>query len=78
MTEAWRDELDTVDPGWCPVWDTEWRRCFRLVQKHVQADAMLPEAAGDNVVVEPGTWLDNTDRLTERRRADLDTLDMRW
>ncbi|WP_406156563.1 MULTISPECIES: hypothetical protein [unclassified Streptomyces] len=26
MTEARRDELDAVDPGWCLVWDTEWRR----------------------------------------------------
>ncbi|MDV9193853.1 hypothetical protein [Streptomyces sp. Wh19] len=59
MTEARRDELDAVDPGWCPVWDTEWQRCFRLVQNHVQADGTLPEAAGDVVQGEDlGRWVD--------------------
>ncbi|MFD7623964.1 hypothetical protein [Streptomyces sp. NPDC059802] len=36
--------------GWCPVWDTGWQRCYRLVQNHVKADGTLPEAAGDVVV----------------------------
>ncbi|MFJ2915406.1 helicase associated domain-containing protein [Streptomyces sp. NPDC087228] len=50
MTQARRDELDAIDPGWCPAWDTKWQRCYRLVQNHVQADGTLPEAAGDVVV----------------------------
>ncbi|MER5618562.1 helicase associated domain-containing protein [Streptomyces sp. NPDC002215] len=50
MTEARQDELDAVDPGWCPAWDTGWQRCYRLVQNHVQAVGILPEAAGDVVV----------------------------
>ncbi|MGW1410077.1 helicase associated domain-containing protein [Streptomyces sp. NPDC002403] len=50
MTEARRDELDAIDPGWCPVWDTGWQRCYRLVHNHVQAGGTLPEAAGDVVV----------------------------
>ncbi|MFE7045647.1 hypothetical protein ACFU9X_41475 [Streptomyces atratus] len=50
MTEARRDELDAIDPGWCPAWDTGWRRCYRLVQNHVQAGGTLPETAGDVVV----------------------------
>ncbi|WP_331749239.1 helicase associated domain-containing protein (plasmid) [Streptomyces sp. NBC_00984] len=45
MTEVRRDELDAVDPGWCPVWDTGWQRCYRLVQIHVQAGGTLPETA---------------------------------
>ncbi|MCX5115113.1 Helicase associated domain protein [Streptomyces sp. NBC_00378] len=50
MTQARRDELDAIDPGWCPAWDTGWQRCYRLVQNHVQAGGTLPEAAGDVVV----------------------------
>ncbi|MFF3958534.1 hypothetical protein ACFYY1_35760 [Streptomyces sp. NPDC001890] len=47
MTEARRSELDAVDPGWCPVWDTGWQRCYRLVQSHVQAGGTLPTVDGD-------------------------------
>ncbi|WP_331763154.1 helicase associated domain-containing protein [Streptomyces sp. NBC_01590] len=50
MTEARRDELDAIDPGWCPVWDTRWQRCYRLVHNHVQAGGTLPTAVGDVVV----------------------------
>ncbi|WP_323185136.1 Helicase associated domain protein [Streptomyces sp. NBC_00305] len=59
MTEARRDELDAIDPGWCPAWDTGWQRCYRLVQIHVQAGGTLPEAAGDVVVQgeDLGRWV---------------------
>ncbi|MEL5957120.1 helicase associated domain-containing protein [Streptomyces sp. CLV115] len=59
MPEARRDELDAIDPGWCPVWDTGWQRCYRLVQNHVQAGGTLPEAAGDVVVQgeDLGRWV---------------------
>ncbi|WP_329595800.1 helicase associated domain-containing protein (plasmid) [Streptomyces sp. NBC_01005] len=46
MTEARRDELDAIDPGWCPVWDTGWQRCLRLVQIHVQAGRNPPGGCG--------------------------------
>lgn len=48
--QARRDELDTIDPGWCLVWDTEWQRCYRLVQNHTQACRTLPTADGDVVL----------------------------
>ncbi|MCX4869713.1 helicase associated domain-containing protein (plasmid) [Streptomyces sp. NBC_00257] len=59
MTEVRRDELDAVDPGWCPVWDTGWQRCYRLVQIHVQAGGTLPETVGDVVVQgeDLGRWV---------------------
>ncbi|WP_406016346.1 helicase associated domain-containing protein [Streptomyces sp. NBC_00984] len=59
MTEARQDELDAIDPGWCPAWDTAWQRCYRLVQNHVQAGGTLPEAAGDVVVQgeDLGRWV---------------------
>ncbi|MET9658615.1 helicase associated domain-containing protein [Streptomyces sp. NPDC006510] len=50
MTEARRDELDAIDPGWCPVWDTTWQRCYRLVHNHIQAVATVPTTAGTVVV----------------------------
>ncbi|WP_326763470.1 helicase associated domain-containing protein [Streptomyces sp. NBC_01591] len=50
MTEARRDELDAIDPGWCPAGDTAWQRCYRLVQNHIQADGTPPTAADDVVV----------------------------
>ncbi|MCX4852094.1 helicase associated domain-containing protein [Streptomyces sp. NBC_00893] len=59
MTEARRDELDAIDPGWCPAWDTGWQRCYRLVHNHVQAGGTLPTADG-NVVVQGedlGRWV---------------------
>ncbi|MFF3787994.1 hypothetical protein [Streptomyces sp. NPDC001933] len=59
MTETRQDELDAVDPGWCPVWETGWQRCYRLVQNYVQAGGTLPEAAGDVVVQgeDLGRWV---------------------
>ncbi|MFF9654250.1 hypothetical protein [Streptomyces sp. NPDC014622] len=42
--------MDAIDPGWCPAWDIEWQRCYRLVQNHVQASGALPAAAGTVIV----------------------------
>ncbi|MGY3061489.1 hypothetical protein ACVWZD_005787 [Streptomyces sp. TE3672] len=59
MAEARRDELDAIDPGWCPVWDTAWQRCYRLVQNHIQAGGTLPETVGGFVVQgeDLGRWV---------------------
>ncbi|MFI5774940.1 helicase associated domain-containing protein [Streptomyces sp. NPDC051658] len=59
MTRARQEELDAIDPGWCPVWDTGWQRCLRLVQNHVQAGETLPTADGDGVVQgeDLGRWV---------------------
>ncbi|MFI0241748.1 Helicase associated domain protein [Streptomyces sp. NPDC016845] len=50
LAQSRREQLDAVDPGWCPVWDTAWQRCFRLVQARVRAGGRLPTGAGDIVV----------------------------
>ncbi|MFF9077192.1 hypothetical protein ACF1BP_37670 [Streptomyces sp. NPDC014735] len=42
--------MDAIDPGWCPAWDIEWQRCYRLLQNHVQASGALPAAAGTVIV----------------------------
>ncbi|MEU2674665.1 helicase associated domain-containing protein [Streptomyces sp. NPDC007164] len=46
LTEARRAALEEIDPGWCPVWDTGWQRCFRLAQNLLQDGGDLPVAAG--------------------------------
>ncbi|MFF9077730.1 helicase associated domain-containing protein [Streptomyces sp. NPDC014646] len=45
MPQARQNELDAIDPGWCPAWDITWQRCYRLVHNHVQAGG-TPMARG--------------------------------
>ncbi|MFF3787932.1 helicase associated domain-containing protein [Streptomyces sp. NPDC001933] len=59
MTESRQDELDAIDPGWCPAWDTAWQRYYRLAHNHVQAGGTLPTVDGDVVVQgeDLGRWV---------------------
>ncbi|MCC2280293.1 helicase associated domain-containing protein, partial [Streptomyces sp. ET3-23] len=50
LTEARREALEEIDPGWCPAWDTGWQRRFRLAQAHVESGGKLPITAGEMVV----------------------------
>ncbi|MGW1848280.1 helicase associated domain-containing protein [Streptomyces sp. NPDC001966] len=59
LTEARRAALEEIDPGWCPVWDAEWQRCFRLVQNLLQDGGVLPVVAGKVIVQgeDLGRWV---------------------
>ncbi|WP_406156409.1 helicase associated domain-containing protein [Streptomyces sp. NBC_01005] len=59
MTQARQEKLDAIDPGWCPVSNTGWQRCYRLVQNHVQAGGALPTSASDVLVQgeDLGRWV---------------------
>ncbi|MFJ6558245.1 Helicase associated domain protein, partial [Streptomyces luteogriseus] len=47
LSEERREQLEDIDPSWCPAWPVEWQRCFHLVRLHLEAGGTLP--------MEPGT-----------------------
>jgi superfamily II DNA or RNA helicase len=57
-TSAWvlsaerREQLEEIDPSWCPAWPVEWQRAFHLVRLHLEAGGALPMEPG--VVVHQG------------------------
>ncbi|MEE1768141.1 hypothetical protein PUR34_08090 [Streptomyces sp. JV185] len=59
LTEARHAALVEIGPGWCPAWDTEWQRCFRLTQNLLQDDGALPVVAGKVIVQgeDLGRWV---------------------
>ncbi|MEU2674975.1 helicase associated domain-containing protein, partial [Streptomyces sp. NPDC007164] len=59
LTEARRAALEEIDPGWCPVWDTGWQRCFRLVQNLLRDGGNLPVVVGKVIVQgeDLGRWV---------------------
>ncbi|WP_437023862.1 Helicase associated domain protein [Streptomyces sp. enrichment culture] len=47
LSDERREQLEEIDPSWCPTWPVEWQRCFHLVRLHLEA--------GGELSVEPGT-----------------------
>ncbi|GAP52382.1 helicase [Streptomyces azureus] len=41
-----REQLEEIDPSWCPVWPVEWQRCFHLIRLHLEAGGLLPTEPG--------------------------------
>ncbi|MEV7160300.1 Helicase associated domain protein [Streptomyces misionensis] len=49
LSEERREQLEDIDPSWCPSWPVEWQRCFHLVRLHLEAGHPLPTEPGDVV-----------------------------
>ncbi|MFH8935173.1 DEAD/DEAH box helicase [Streptomyces griseosporeus] len=54
-TKAWvlpaerREQLEEIDPAWCPAWTVEWQRAFHLTRMHLDAGGELPTEPGEVV-----------------------------
>ncbi|MGW1170608.1 Helicase associated domain protein [Streptomyces sp. NPDC002550] len=49
LSEERREQLDDIDPAWCPAWPVDWQRCFHLIRQHLDAGGALPSTPGDVV-----------------------------
>ncbi|MGW4551957.1 Helicase associated domain protein [Streptomyces violaceorubidus] len=49
LSDERREQLEDIDPSWCPSWPVEWQRCFHLVRLRLDAGHPLPTEPGDVV-----------------------------
>jgi hypothetical protein len=49
LSQERREQLEDIDPSWCPAWPVEWQRCFHLTRRHLEVGGALPMKPG-NVV----------------------------
>ncbi|MFJ4821587.1 Helicase associated domain protein [Streptomyces sp. NPDC088801] len=49
LSEERREQLEDIDPSWCPAWPVEWQRAFYLVRLHLEAGGTLPMEPGEVV-----------------------------
>ncbi|MFI0904252.1 Helicase associated domain protein [Streptomyces sioyaensis] len=61
LSEERREQLENIDPAWCPAWPVEWQRAFHLTRMHLEAGGGLP--------MEPGTVLHQGEDLGRWVRA---------
>ncbi|MFJ9473044.1 DEAD/DEAH box helicase [Streptomyces caniferus] len=47
LSDERREQLEDIDPSWCPSWPVEWQRAFHLVRLHL-------EEVGGTLPTEPG------------------------
>ncbi|MBM4826627.1 Helicase associated domain protein [Streptomyces actuosus] len=54
-TKAWvlsaerREQLEEIDPAWCPAWTVGWQRAFHLTRQHLETGGRLATEPGDVV-----------------------------
>ncbi|RMB79491.1 DEAD/DEAH box helicase [Streptomyces shenzhenensis] len=46
LTDERREQLEDIDPSWCPPWPVEWQRAFHLVRQHLETSGPLPTEPG--------------------------------
>jgi superfamily II DNA or RNA helicase len=44
-----REQLEDIDPSWCPAWPVEWQRAFHLTRQHLEQGGELPVSPGEVV-----------------------------
>ncbi|MFI8952754.1 Helicase associated domain protein [Streptomyces sp. NPDC053750] len=49
LSDERREQLEEIDPSWCPAWPVEWQRAFHLARLHLEAGGELPTSPGDVV-----------------------------
>ncbi|MFE2601620.1 Helicase associated domain protein [Streptomyces sp. NPDC059396] len=49
LSEDRREQLEEIDPSWCPVWPVEWQRAFHLTRLYLDEGGALPTGSGDVV-----------------------------
>ncbi|MGW5249042.1 Helicase associated domain protein [Streptomyces sp. NPDC004129] len=49
LSDERREQLEDIDPSWCPAWPVEWQRAFHLVRLHLEAGRPLPTEPRDVV-----------------------------
>ncbi|MGW7257363.1 Helicase associated domain protein [Streptomyces sp. NPDC054834] len=49
LSEERREQLEEIDPAWCPAWPVEWQRRFHLTRLHLAEGGRLPVAPGEAV-----------------------------
>ncbi|MFF7415437.1 DEAD/DEAH box helicase [Streptomyces lydicus] len=47
LSEERREQLEDIDPSWCPAWPVEWQRAFHLTRQHLEAGGKLPTEPGN-------------------------------
>ncbi|MFJ7497739.1 Helicase associated domain protein [Streptomyces sp. NPDC097727] len=62
LSQARREQLEDIDPSWCPAWPVEWQRAFHLVRLHL-------EEVGGTLPTEPGEVMHQGEDLGRWVRA---------
>ncbi|MFF3768547.1 Helicase associated domain protein [Streptomyces sp. NPDC001922] len=62
LSEMRREQLEDIDPSWCPAWPVEWQRAFHLTRLHL-------EEIGGELPVEPGVVVHRGEDLGRWVRA---------
>ncbi len=75
LSQERREQLDDIDPAWCPAWPIDWQRCFHLVRQHLEAGRPVPTEPG--AVVHQGEDLGRWVR-TQRLGFDKLTSAQQW
>ncbi|MFF8281020.1 Helicase associated domain protein [Streptomyces lateritius] len=76
LSDERREQLEEIDPSWCPAWPVEWQRAFHLTRQHL-------EEIGGELPTEPGIVIHRGEDLgrwvkTQRLGWDKLTTVQQW